>query len=491
MKLAEGEIYISPFDLNIEHGKIEQPLKPMIRFATPIFDDTGTKKGMLILNYLGNNLIDQLDDAETPSKVILLNREAYWLRGLSREDEWGFMYPDKQNLRFSIRNQSAWEKMHASEAGQFIDENGMYTFSTIHPIESSDYYWKIASFVPAVALHARHHELRKTATVLVILLSLSYFMLCIIIAHGRELAYLKELDIHEKDAQIRNIVDTAFDAIITINRSGIITSFNPAAQALFGYSESEAVGQNVKIIVPSPHQEMHDDYISRYTRTKESHIIGAPREFEAQRKDGSLFPIELCVAAKELDTDWLFTGMIRDITERKQLKAELEQMATTDALTGIFNRGHFNQAFEVEFQRSQRYQLPLSIIIMDADHFKSVNDDYGHPAGDAFLIALAQTITNVARQTDVVARYGGEEFVVVLPQTDGKEAMIMAERLRESIEVMTIEHEGHAISRTASIGVASLTEVKTEIAGDLLKQADQALYKAKESGRNRVVMAET
>ncbi|MES0371932.1 MAG: diguanylate cyclase [Mariprofundaceae bacterium] len=499
MALEPKNIFISPFDLNVEHGKIEKPLKPMIRFAVPITDHEENKLGMLILNYLGNNLLKTIEDISITStgKAILLNSDGYWLKGLKPEDEWGFMYPDKKDRVFSAQYGDAWKQISAEESGQFVSADGMFTFITIRPLSgyssnaasSSDYHWKLISFIPTETLNGYADKLKKNAIVLFVLLALVWFVASIIIAYEREKDHLHELAIQKKDAAIRDIVDTAFDAIITINQHGIISSFNPAARQMFGYEEHEAIGNNINMIVPSPHREMHDDYLTRYITTREAHIIKKPREVEAVKKDGSTFPVELCVGAKELGKEWLFTGIIRDITERKQMKAKLEKMATTDALTGLFNRGHFNRAFENEYRRSTRYDLPLSLIIMDADHFKSVNDNYGHPAGDAFLIALAKEISGVAREVDIVARYGGEEFVVILPQTGGKDAMIMAERLREAIEAMKITFEDHTISRTASIGVVSLQNVPADSPDDLLKAADSALYRAKDGGRNRVEQA--
>lgn len=500
MALEPGKIFISPFDLNIEHGNIEIPLKPMIRFGIPVTDYEGNKRGILILNYLGNNLIKAIEDVSTTSmgKAILLNSDGYWLKGLKPEDEWGFMYPDKKDRLFSAQYGDAWKQISADESGQFVNMDGMFSFASIRPLSgyssieaaSSNYHWKLISFIPSETLNRHANSLKKTAIVLLLLLTFIWLLVCVIIAYGKEKDYLNELSIRERDARIRDIVDTAFDAIITINEHGIISSFNHAASKMFGYDESEAIGNSINMIVPSPHKEMHDDYLTRYITTREAHIIKKPREVDGLRKDGSTFPVELCVGAKEHDGGWLFTGILRDITERKRMKIELEKMATTDALTGLFNRGYFNRTFENEYRRSTRYQLPFSLIIMDSDHFKSVNDNYGHPAGDAFLIALAKEISGVVREVDIVARYGGEEFVAILPQTGGNDAMIIAERLRKAIEAMEITFEDHTISRTASIGVVSLPGVQVGSADELLKMADSALYRAKDSGRNRVVQAE-
>jgi len=499
ISLNPGSIYVSPFDLNMEHGKIEIPQKPVIRFGVPITNADGEKYGILMLNYLGNDLFHAVESVSSTAEgsVMLINSDGYWLKGLKAEDEWGFMYGDRQGRMLANQYAEAWEKISTTETGQFINSRGMFTYSTIYPLANSkeieisvgNYYWKLISFVPSKSLFQNANTLKKTITVLITLLAIVWLIICMIIAYEKEKDYLNELAIREKDARIRDIVDTAFDAIITINENGLISSFNKAASNMFGYDESEAIGNSINMIVPSPHKEMHDNYVARYIETREAHIIKKPREVDALKKDGSLFPVELCVGAKELDGKWLFTGILRDITERKKLKTELEKMATTDALTGLYNRGHFNQTFENEFRRSTRYDLPLSLIIMDADHFKSVNDEYGHPAGDAFLIALGKEITRAVREIDIVARYGGEEFVVILPQTGSGDALVLAERIRSGIEKMKIEYDGEEINRTVSIGLVSLKKGESKSTEQLLNLADQALYKAKETGRNKVVKA--
>jgi len=500
MALKAGQVYVSPFDLNIEQGKIEMPLKPVIRFGIPIVDQKGNKYGVIMLNYLGMNLLHAIENisSSTTGKIMLINFDGYWLKGLKQADEWGFHHQDKKGLVFSSKYPNAWGKIHSTESVQFIEPQGMFTSTTIHPLDSSreakmlasgNYYWKLVSFIPSETLSRYAQSLKKTLVTLTFFLAIGWFFVCIIIAYEREKDYLNKLSIKEKDEIIRGIVDAAFDAIITIDEHGIISSFNPAAQQIFGYEESEIIGNSINLIIPSPHKEMHNDYLARYITTRETHVINEPREMEAQKKDGSIFPIEICVGAKETNGKWLFTGILRDITERKQLKAELEKMAITDALTGSYNRGHFDQVFDSEFSRSARYQLPLSLIIMDADNFKDINDNYGHLAGDAFLIALAKEIHGIVRELDIVARYGGEEFVVILPQTDGDDAMILAERIRTGIEKIEVLHDGHRINCTTSIGVATFKEGSTKSSDQLLSLADKALYMAKKAGRNRVCKA--
>jgi len=464
----------------------------MIRAATPIVDAEGNKQGMVILNYRGNHLIRHLENIPTTGRTQLLNAEGYWLKGPSPDDEWGFMYPERQDVRFPTRFPDAWERITANESGQFVNSTGMYTFETIRPLATlgiTDYHWKLLSFIPLSKLNQLAESHRRSAITLSSLLAIFWFIISIIIAHGKEQDRLRKLIIEQKDEEIREIINSAMDGIITMDDRGIIGSVNPAACTMFGYAEEELVGNNIAILAADSDRDFDDAYMERYIRIMRHYYMGSPREVMVRRKDGSLFPMELSGNGKKVNGKWLYTGVCRDISQRKQMIAQLETLATTDNLTGLNNRGHFNLKLEEEFQRSKRYGQHLSLLILDSDLFKEVNDNYGHPAGDAYLIALAKQILMVARQVDIAARYGGEEFVIILPQTDGDEAMIMAERLRTAVERLSIEFEGHTISCTASIGVASLKETKAASADELLTIADHALYEAKEGGRNRVIIA--
>jgi diguanylate cyclase (GGDEF)-like protein len=169
--------------------------------------------------------------------------------------------------------------------------------------------------------------------------------------------------------------------------------------------------------------------------------------------------------------------------------AILKHESVTDGLLGIKNRRYFDQRIQEEVTLAKRYKLPLSVILLDIDYFKNVNDTYGHKIGDEVLISLAKLIVRVARDTDIVARYGGEEIVIITPNSGKKEAENLAERLRSFIEKTTvakIDSTQEVIQVTASFGVCSLSPVITD-KDALIEEADQALYLAKKYGRNKVV----
>lgn len=166
---------------------------------------------------------------------------------------------------------------------------------------------------------------------------------------------------------------------------------------------------------------------------------------------------------------------------------KLEMVSRIDGLTQLFNRSHWQSRLSEEFSRAARYQTPLSLIMFDLDHFKKVNDTYGHLGGDAVLCSVSRAVRNSLRENDIAGRYGGEEFGIILPNTPESGAMVVAERIRASIEASPIPFEDREIKATSSLGVA---EYKPGVADceELIAQADAALYRAKEGGRNRVIL---
>src|SRR5690554_990451 len=188
--------------------------------------------------------------------------------------------------------------------------------------------------------------------------------------------------------------------------------------------------------------------------------------------------------------------MVYDVTDiatgKRALERANEQLAKlsmTDRLTGLLNRGTWENLVDAEFERYRRYGHATTLIMFDIDHFKPVNDTYGHLAGDEVIRHTAQVTRNGVRQSDSAGRYGGEEFGIILPETDAENARVICERIRETIEQSTVNTTAGDIQYTVSMGVAQLTD-EPENYMQWMQKADEALYKAKESGRNKVAIGE-
>lgn len=289
----------------------------------------------------------------------------------------------------------------------------------------------------------------------------------------------------ESERRLRAFLDTTQDGVIVIDDKGAIQDFNPAAETLFGYEAPEMLGQSVGLLMPRSFAMVHDRYVAAQDMDDIRRNMGRGRDIRGRRKDGSEFPIEVSVGATLIHGRRMHVGVLRDITERKAYERRLMELATTDPLTGVQNRRAFLDAAQEIFSLTKRYEHPLSLLMIDADHFKAINDSHGHGVGDQVLIRLAQVAKSCLRNTDRFARFGGEEFVALLPETDQDYAIEVTERLLTVVRAQLVpDGKGGDFPFTVSIGVASLTPDIVSFE-DLIRAADMGLYEAKGQGRDR------
>jgi diguanylate cyclase (GGDEF)-like protein len=402
MKLAPGEIYVSPLDLNIEQGRVETPLKPTLRLAMPVVDRAGRPRGIVIVNYFGRFLLDKFSDVtearEGGVRVNLLNRDGYWLVAPQAADEWGFMFGRKEH--FGTRFPEAWTRISAGASGQFEDDDGLWSFITVRPlgagmasaagspladsggsasIGADQYVWKVVSRIPPDMLIRMANR------------SLGGWILITLLFMGALLAGAFVL------ARANQRRDAMAESLRTLNR-----------------------------------------------RLEEK---------------------------------------VRQRTD------ELLQQAIRDPLTSLFNRRYLDETLPREIHRALREEEPLAVVMIDLDHFKHFNDQWGHEAGDIVLLGVAEALLDGLRASDIACRYGGEELLVVMPGADADEAVrritAIAAQAR-SVGARVMGREIEAI--TFSAGVATVPE-HGDSAEVLVRAADRALYMAKETGRDRIVVA--
>jgi diguanylate cyclase (GGDEF)-like protein/PAS domain S-box-containing protein len=282
----------------------------------------------------------------------------------------------------------------------------------------------------------------------------------------------------------RAFLETTRDGVVVIDDRGLIREFNAAAETMFGYQTREVIGTSINRLMFSDVAEKHDAYL-RSSQAHGSDVMGGRRDVIARRKDGTAVPVEINVSNTIFGGERLHVGVLRDITKRKELEEQLRLQANTDFLTGTMNRRAFMEALQHAFELARRHDRALALLLLDADHFKRVNDTHGHPVGDMVLLELARIGTSRLRAADRMGRVGGEEFAFLLPETDATGAITFAERLLSAIRAARVDIGGKvSLSFTVSIGIA----VKTLDIRDhetLLRCADQALYAAKKGGRNR------
>ncbi|HHD64023.1 MAG TPA: diguanylate cyclase [Desulfobulbaceae bacterium] len=253
----------------------------------------------------------------------------------------------------------------------------------------------------------------------------------------------------------------------------------------------DITGYSRDVFYDDPHfisSIVHPDDLEIFQEHRRLHYVKAtgPAEvtFRIFHKNGEVRWIwHQCQAVYSSDGTWIGRRTTnRDVTTLKQAEEQLQRLSTTDPLTGAYNRRMFMDLLVRELQRASRYGEPFSLLMFDIDHFKRINDQYGHNAGDRVLQEVVRLSMETIRQADTLARWGGEEFMVLLPRTGGDMAHALGERLRLRIAEHAFVDADHL---TVSVGVTSLGRVDS--IDSLLKRVDEALYTAKESGRNRVV----
>ena len=300
----------------------------------------------------------------------------------------------------------------------------------------------------------------------------------------------------------RRIFEFAPDALIVVDSDGRISKVNARSESMFGYGRHELEGREIEHLVPERFRGGHAAH--------RTHVAGAPKvrrmgssplALFALRKDGKEFPVDIMIAPLDGEEGGFTLCAVRDITKQNAIDAELRRrtaqleelheqlrvLASRDALTGLFNRRTFQEHTEWMLTNSVRRKESVSLLLIDLDFFKSVNDQFGHAEGDRVLVAVATAMQSACRQNDVPARYGGEEFVVALPDTSEAGSLVVAENIRAGIEAI----KGLKMTTTASIGIVTYTpqpnkEASPTLFADLVHQADRALYAAKDGGRNQV-----
>jgi len=297
----------------------------------------------------------------------------------------------------------------------------------------------------------------------------------------REKQHIAEFKLRETEHKLALIATAAPDGIVLLNEQQTIEFWNTSATRITKFNETEVLGHNFSCsLFPershNPFQKLFIDLKPDQTLITEQNIV---------KKGGDELIIELSLTLTLQDSKTTIIGILRDISERKRLEHDLKMMTIEDPLTQLFNRRHLVACLAHEIQRVRRYLHPLSIFFIDIDHFKRVNDDFGHAAGDSALIRLAKLLKAEVRKNDICGRYGGEEFLVILPETSVNKAVEFAERICGLIAEIKINiNKPIELTMTISIGVAEFND--NDSVESFIKKADTAMYQAKNQGRNRV-----
>ena len=369
MQLNKDDVYFSEMDLNREHGQIQLPHTPVLRIATPVFDDGGNRRGMLVMNILGKQLFSGLGNNTRGISHYIINKDGYFLHHPDASKTFGF----ELGFAYTVRD----EFPLLAQLLQGEDEHVAYypaagKVEAFHKLLFDDHGFTLIAIIPDSLVFA---SVRKSFTPVLfsMLIIIALFLVLItwlvnhyiltpvlhlasaarkmvagdlsvrlpehevsdefwelyrsfnMVAKSQQIA-IKQMqqNVAEKTSHLSAVVSSLVDGLIMIDMRGTVQSFNPAAERIFGYPAEEVIGRNVNMLMPEPYHSGHDAYLQHFHDTGEKKVIGIGREVQGQRKNGSIFPMDLAVAEALLDNSPAFVGTIRDITERKEAELALQ-----------------------------------------------------------------------------------------------------------------------------------------------------------------------
>jgi diguanylate cyclase (GGDEF)-like protein/PAS domain S-box-containing protein len=292
-----------------------------------------------------------------------------------------------------------------------------------------------------------------------------------------------EREIEERRLYLEGVLGAAPDAIVTLDARHRIVEWNPGAEKLFGYSQEETIGQNLDHLITNP--DVYEEAVGFTQRITSGREV-PPTETVRYRKDGT--PVDVIVAGSPIVIGDELIGVVAvytDITARVRAEETIRQLAHHDALTGLPNRRLFNDRLNIAMAHAHRDQQELAVMLLDLDHFKDVNDTLGHKTGDKLLQAVGDRLTNLLRASDTVARMGGDEFMLICPEiVQGEDAAQVAQKTLDAFRKPFV-FDDHELHITTSIGIAMYPDDGEDVE-TLMRNADIAMYRAKDLGRDNV-----
>ncbi len=508
LRLERGEIYVSPLDLNVENGQIERPYNPTIQFGTPIFGPSGERRGIMMLNLHGQSMIDRFRElmADDYSQAMLLSSSGDWLASPDPAHSWEFML--RRPGAFAQRHPQAWQAISGRESGQWMNADaGLFTYSTLHPGRATEpggkrrgeaqdgagneHFWKVVSLVPAAALPSAAigaDELTRTVYLagLALLLVLAAYVAHAVVTQRR----LRHA-IERSNRRHREITQHLGEGLIVLDRDARVVEANPEAERLLGRSRREMLGLGAAELFRPPGAEPEPAAPHPIQAVAATGRRYRSEDETFRRKDGTAFPVG--VTAAPLASDGAPIGAVvsfRDMTDIKAYQEEIRRLAYHDPLTDLPNRRLLLELIRQALKEAERKQAKVGLMFLDLDHFKHVNDVYGHDGGDELLKGVAQRLRQAVRAVDTVSRQGGDEFVILLPGIDDADsAVTVARKILESLQA-PLPVLDQLLPVKVSIGIALFPDHGGDV-DTLMTLADTAMYEAKQGGRNRYCLAGT
>lgn len=501
MILHSRDLYVSSPRLGAS-GEEESPVTPVIDIATPITDERGERLGVLMFTLDWSRLTRSLPHARgNQGQALLVDAQGQWLLPDGGDSDASFGQP------LSTRWPAAWAAMVARNQGSITLDDHLLAFRS-HDLRTQHYRSQAGMIISDSGTQPWHlgilmlrpsfwgllseNPVQLLAIVLVYLLSMAFGVFWVLNNHRlrglRQQALTFSREARQYAGEVQDLYEHAPCGYHSLDSEGRVIRINRTELEWLGYRADEVIDKrHYRDFVTPESREAFDAAFQK--------VLGEGQEggteCELLCRDGTRLPVAIQGKAHVTEEGFQYSRtMVFDLSERKAMEARLEQQALTDPLTGLGNRRALEDQAAMEIARAERSGAPLSLVAIDLDHFKRINDTYGHDVGDLVLQAFAELARELLRDGDVLCRIGGEEFAILLPNTCKEQAMQVAERLRRAIaatpaKISQAMKEDTTLAYTASLGVTLVSAGETTLK-PAIKRADQKLYAAKEAGRNRV-----
>lgn len=485
LNLPQGKTYISALDLNLENNQIEIPFKPVLRLVTPVHV-TDELQGVVVLNASASQLLYDLQMLlPQGQEAILVNADGYWLMG-GAERDWQFMFDGATGQL--VEDAALWQRLKRERVGRFELAGECYTYrwysNTDRDVQVAE--WLIGARETGRSCDALAARYQKEGIYLLLAGAVISLPLLGMWHRSRQRYRITHDQLLANERQLRLITNEAGQGLIMVDSTGVVRWINQEAERLLGWTEAELMEHDLHrmIHVTTEGQVLHKDECLTFKTIRTGVRHHHDHDF-FRTCDDRVIPVSVTVTP--LHGHSHINGAIISFSDSSSFlerETELQQQATTDELTGILNRRATLQ--HLKGLKESVVNTP-GVIMLDIDHFKQVNDLYGHGVGDQALIHFCNTVTRLLRKGDLFGRIGGEEFLVILGDVQPEDLRQLAERIRETLAMTPLMLKQGPMPLTASLGIALPHE--DESVDGLLARADQALYRAKQDGRNRVEWA--
>lgn len=487
LALKQGGVYFSTLDLNVEHGQIERPFRPMLRSVAKVMVD-GRPSGMVVLNANADELAKRLSMVlpTADKQAVVLNSNGGWIMGGGDKDWLFAVKPDAPDAHLSTQEPALWATIQANPKGKFEYQGEChdYAWYQFKQPQGQSPRWLIAQRSAGQScdhLTTAAFETWAKQLLLVLLITLPLLGMWHL---SRLQARQLQRRLRESSAQMEVVISEADLALLMVDRECCVCWVNPETERLLGWKAEEMIGKKFH---ERAYMRDGKPYSGPYPTEKALQTGQRVRTDRDQllTRTGEIVNVSIRVSPFGEADERKAIVAITDVEEFVARESKLTLLATTDPLTGALNRRSIMDHLQAMIATPEKQHC---VMMADIDFFKKVNDTYGHAAGDQVLKTFTETIRTLLRKGDLLGRIGGEEFVVALDNTYMPNALAMAERLRMALaESRTPADDGASIAITASFGLALFNG--DESVDAWLARADAALYRAKESGRNRVETA--